>query len=191
MESPWDDDITNDTHNRESHWEKLSSDFTNTGYREGITAGKEGALQEGFDSGFAQTGAPLGRQVGRMRGISAAILALSNRGSLECDPHIVQETRTIASQLAEIRFSDIAPPDLEAVEHAREHMQSTGEDLVVDSEELEEKRDVESLGDMLAGMSAGSKVENKPRRPTIQDFEDLKKRLESVVGRLGLHAMLS
>ncbi|RXW21414.1 hypothetical protein EST38_g4424 [Candolleomyces aberdarensis] len=191
MESPWDDDITNDTHNRESHWEKLSSDFTNTGYREGITAGKEGALQEGFDSGFAHTGAPLGREVGRMRGISAAILALSKKGSLKCDPHTVQETQTIASQLAEIRFSDIAPPDLEAMEHAREHMQNTGEDLVMDSEELEEKRNVESLEDMLAGMSADSRVESKTRRPTMQDFESLKRRLESVVGQLGLHAMLS
>ncbi|RXW13875.1 hypothetical protein EST38_g11977 [Candolleomyces aberdarensis] len=191
MESPWDDDITNDTHNRESHWEKLSSDFTNTGYREGITAGKEGALQEGFDSGFAETGAPLGREVGRMRGIAAAILALANKGSLECDSHILQETRTIAGQLADLRFSDIAPPDLQAEEHAREHMQSTGEDLVMDSDELEEKRNVESLEDMLAGMSAGGGVESKTRRPTMQDFEALKKRLESVVGQLGLRAMLS
>ena len=126
-----------------------------------------------------------------MRGISAAILALSNKGFLECDSQIIQETRTIASQLAEIRFSDIAPPDLEAEEHAREHMQSTGEDLVMDSEELEEKRNVESLEDMLAGMSAGSRVENKPGRPTMQDFESLRRRLESVVGQLGLHAILS
>ncbi|KAJ2919586.1 hypothetical protein MD484_g826, partial [Candolleomyces efflorescens] len=190
MESPWDDNITNDTHNRESHWEKLSSDFTNTGYREGITAGKEGALQEGFDSGFAETGAPLGKELGQMRGMSAAILALASKGFLQCDLDIVEEIRTIASQLANIRFSDIAPPDLEAEEHAREHMERTGEDIVMDSEELEEKKNVESLEDMLAGMSAGSRAD-QPRRPTMLDFEGLKRRLESVAGQLGLNGMSS
>ena len=39
MESPWDDDITNDAHNRESHWEKLSSDFTNVRCHTTVTQG--------------------------------------------------------------------------------------------------------------------------------------------------------
>lgn len=103
----------------------------------------------------------------------------------------MEETRTIANQLANIRFSDIAPPDLEAEEHAREHMERTGEDMVMDSEELEEKKNVESLEDMLAGMSAGSRADDQPRRPTMLDFEDLKKRLESVASQLGLRGMLS
>jgi hypothetical protein len=40
------------------------------GYREGITAGKESALQEGFDTGFASVGAPLGRDIGFIRVMS-------------------------------------------------------------------------------------------------------------------------
>ncbi|KAI0315889.1 hypothetical protein OF83DRAFT_1164597 [Amylostereum chailletii] len=49
-ESPWDENPGNI---QDAEWQKLSDDFTNAGYREGITAGKEGALQEGFDAGFA------------------------------------------------------------------------------------------------------------------------------------------
>lgn len=44
------------------------------GYREGITAGKESALQEGFDAGFAKTGGPIGRELGLLRGVANALL---------------------------------------------------------------------------------------------------------------------
>ncbi|KAF5338385.1 hypothetical protein D9611_012532 [Ephemerocybe angulata] len=179
MDSPWDEEISNDAYNGESHWQKIASDFTNAGYREGITAGKEGALQEGFDSGFAVTGAPLGRDIGRHP------LPLLPPGALD-------ELRNIAAQLADIRFSDIVPPDLEAEEHAREHMRTEGEALEMDSEELKDKKDVEGLEDLLAGMSAsGNGKERKPQRPTMQDFEVVKKRLEALVGTLGLQIQLS
>ncbi|KAF6761641.1 hypothetical protein DFP72DRAFT_1031086 [Ephemerocybe angulata] len=192
MDSPWDEEISNDAYNGESHWQKIASDFTNAGYREGITAGKEGALQEGFDSGFALTGAPLGRDIGRIRGISSALLALINKATLSFPPGALDELRNIAAQLADIRFSDIVPPDLEAEEHAREHMRTEGEALEMDSEELKDKKDVEGLEDLLAGMSAsGNGKERKPQRPTMQDFEVVKKRLEALVGTLGLQIQLS
>ncbi|KAF6749714.1 hypothetical protein DFP72DRAFT_912499 [Ephemerocybe angulata] len=196
MDSPWDEEISNDAYNGESHWQKIASDFTNAGYREGITAGKEGALQEGFDSGFAVTGAPLGRDIGRIRGISSALLALTNKGtlSLSSTPGALDELPDIAAQLADIRFSDIVPPDLEAEEHAREHMRMEGEALEMDSEseELKDKKDVEGLEDLLAGMSAsGNGKERRPQRPTMQDFEVVKRRLEALVGTLGLQIQLS
>ncbi|KAF5326523.1 hypothetical protein D9611_001055 [Ephemerocybe angulata] len=195
MDSPWDEEISNDAYNGESHWQKIASDFTNAGYRDGITAGKEGALQDGFDSGFAVTGAPLGRDIGRIRGISAALLALTNKGTLALSsstPGVRDGLRDIAAQLADIRFSDIVPPDLEAEEHAREHMRVEGEALEMDSEELNDKKDVEGLEDLLAGMSAsGNGKERRPQRPTMQDFEVLKKRLEALVGTLGLQIQLS
>ncbi|KAG8714075.1 hypothetical protein FRC09_018034, partial [Ceratobasidium sp. 395] len=61
-------------------WNKLSNDFMTAGYREGITAGKESALQEGFDDGFASVGASLGRQLGVLRGMANAALAVCVRG---------------------------------------------------------------------------------------------------------------
>ncbi|KAJ3547238.1 hypothetical protein NMY22_g1731 [Coprinellus aureogranulatus] len=161
------------------------------GYREGITAGKEGALQEGFDSGFADTGAPIGREVGRMRGVSSALLALLSKGSISYPESTASELRDIASKLTEIRFSDICPPDLEAEAHAREHRQAEGEGLVMDLEELEDKNQIESLEDMLAGMSASGVERSKPQRPSMEDFKALKQRLEEVVKQMGLQIHLS
>ncbi|TFY74295.1 hypothetical protein EWM64_g9718 [Hericium alpestre] len=72
-ESPWEDDTTAVPQAHEAEWAKLSSDFTNSGYREGITAGKEDALQEGFDAGFAEVGVPLGQELGLLRGLASAL----------------------------------------------------------------------------------------------------------------------
>ncbi|KAH9162714.1 hypothetical protein EDB89DRAFT_2024320 [Lactarius sanguifluus] len=45
-----------------------------TGYRDGISSGKEVALQEGFDAAFACSGAPRGRELGVLRGLATAHL---------------------------------------------------------------------------------------------------------------------
>ncbi|SPO28753.1 uncharacterized protein UTRI_04631 [Ustilago trichophora] len=55
---------------------KVEALFNDTGYREGITAGKLSTLQGGFDQGFNEVGALLGRQVGLLRGQIAALLVL-------------------------------------------------------------------------------------------------------------------
>ncbi|KAK0189685.1 hypothetical protein F5146DRAFT_1139093 [Armillaria mellea] len=140
MDSDWDEDVTSDLHGGEAEWNKMSSEFINTGYREGITAGKEAALQEGFDAGFAQVGSPC------------------------------------------IRFSDIAPRDIEAEEHAREHL----EDSVSEPEEVEEKRKIEDLEDMLNRLSAGKSITADEGRPTLEDLQRLKDRLKALMERLSL-----
>lgn len=121
----------------EAEWTRLSSGFQNVsppspykttnhlldksqaGYREGITAGKEGALQEGFDTGFAQTGGPLGRELGLLRGVASALLLhLSQTRTRTEEPHTESESesgasanvREIVDALAAVRFADIAPP---------------------------------------------------------------------------------
>jgi Essential protein Yae1, N terminal len=152
------------------------------GYREGITAGKEGALQEGFDSGFEQTGAPIGRRVGRARGMASALLTLFNDQPAGLDPQMAAELRTISNQLSDLRFSDIVPPDLEAEEHEREHRLANGEDLDV-NEEIQARNDVENLEDMLVGM--GSNVK-KRARPAMQDFETALERLSRISTEIGL-----
>ncbi|KAI0071098.1 hypothetical protein K474DRAFT_672258 [Panus rudis PR-1116 ss-1] len=188
---------------RNSEWSKISSDFENAGYREGITAGKESALQLGFDEGFAQTGAPLGREIGLLRGIASALLSvLDSPDSLLPDLHntrreeLVLEARDIAAHLSEIRFSDIAPPDLEAEQHAREHLEATAattknrEDLDLDvdmNEELKERRDLESLEDMMKGLGASANSSSeKDRRPTPDDVARLADRLKTLSATLGI-----
>ncbi|TFK29188.1 hypothetical protein FA15DRAFT_664511 [Coprinopsis marcescibilis] len=187
MDSPWNDDLVDDSHRREVEWDNISSNFTNAGYREGITTGKEEALQEGFDSGFEVTGAPLGRQVGRARGMAAALLALLSDGSNPFDEELVAEAREIASHLGTIRFSDIVPPDLEAEEHARQHRLAEGEEMDV-NEDIQAKRDVEGLEDLVFRMGT-SEVTGKRRkeaRPTMEDFNSLVLRMNNITEHLEL-----
>ncbi|ETW81528.1 hypothetical protein HETIRDRAFT_247413, partial [Heterobasidion irregulare TC 32-1] len=147
-ESPWHDDPSSASHIEGAEWAKLSSDFTNAGYREGITAGKESALQEGFDAGFAQIGVPLGRELGIMRGLAAALQHFLNTlPQSEATAAHMTEARDISTQLAEVRFADVAPRDLEAEQHAREHLTTYGEEMD-GNEEVEAKRKVEQLEDM-------------------------------------------
>lgn len=150
------------------------TNITQAGYREGITAGKEDALQEGFDNGFAEIGVPLGREVGVARGVASAMLSiLSTRGkSMGMKMEMEVEARDILNQLNEVRFSDIAPRDMEAEEHAREHL----EDEMDVNEELGKKRDMEMLEDMLSGLGREQKG-----RPTISTVRGLEERVEELV----------
>lgn len=181
MDSPWEEDPDHGAF-RDAEWSKISSDFTNAGYREGITAGKESALQEGFDAGFADTGAPIGREIGRLRGISAAILAMVNSSGSGQDESSAAEARNIAGQLANLRFSDVAPRDLEAEEHARQHMEANDDHGMEVGEEMAEKREMEGIEDLLAKLTAGKNTKD-PGRPTVEDLKRLSERLQALNSR--------
>lgn len=176
------------------------------GYREGITAGKESALQQGFDDGFAHTGAPLGRELGILRGLCSALIALLSRPQpTDTAQAALAETRDIAAQLANVRFSDIVPPDLEALAHAREHLDakmseaeadkdSDGEDLADPAslnEELKGKREMEGLEDLMAQMTAGGGSAAAQARPKAADIAQLKGRLLAVAEASGLRPQWS
>jgi len=105
-ESPWVDDNDAPLHHAEAEWASLSTNFTTAGYRDGIFAGKEAALQEGFDAGFARTGAPRGRELGVLRGLAAALLHLTP--GLAAEPAQAQaQVREIVGKLAAVRFADL------------------------------------------------------------------------------------
>ncbi|KAF8999195.1 hypothetical protein BDZ89DRAFT_1051351 [Hymenopellis radicata] len=123
MDSIWDETSSIDVHS-ETQWTQMSSDFTNTGYREGIIAGKESVLQEGFDAAFAQTGVPLGHQLGILRGTASVLVSVLSKQ--QGSSALLDDARSISSALANVRFSDIAPRDLEAEEHARQHLETEG-----------------------------------------------------------------
>jgi hypothetical protein len=206
MDSPWDDDAG---FSSETEWTRISNEFTNvqitrlssillitttlqTGYREGITAGKESALQEGFDDGFAHVGVPLGHELGILRGIASALYSfLSSTSPTPVQESMVVAARDVASLLANIRFTDIAPRDLEAEEHARQHLEVDDNALDM-SNEVEEKRKMEELEDMLAKLTPGSTAGlNQSGRPTVEDVRLLKGRLETLTRGLGLSVDLS
>ncbi|KAI0342300.1 hypothetical protein BDW22DRAFT_1429154 [Trametopsis cervina] len=187
-DSPWGDDVQT---LHDSEWSKISSDFTNAGYREGITAGKEAHLQQGFDDGFAKVGTPVGREIGLLRGFASAVLSYLKGPTCPVEPStredLLQEMRTVTTNLNQIRFSDIAPPDLEAEQHAREHLESAAEDRddeMDQNEEVQYKRDVESLEDMMNSLGAGSKNPAETQRPTPEDVVKLSARLRAVADAL-------
>jgi len=186
MDSPWDE--SGDNSFKDIEWSRISSEFTNVGYREGITAGKEAALQEGFDTGFADTGAPIGRELGLLRGISSAILALL-RSSIENQESTQVDAQEISSQLSKIRFSDIIPRDLEAEEHARQHLQEDGVEIDI-HEKIAAQRDIEGIGDMLANLTAGTNPRGTTR-PSVDDVRILKDRLKVLSDRLRLQIQWS
>ncbi|OAV96902.1 hypothetical protein PTTG_26182 [Puccinia triticina 1-1 BBBD Race 1] len=57
----------------EVEYTRLAEQFHTTGYREGIHKGKDAAIQEGFNNGFA-AGAQRGKRLGSLRGRASATL---------------------------------------------------------------------------------------------------------------------
>lgn len=123
-------------------WSRMSDQFINvsvmvsticvrlmgaqSGYREGIVAGKESALQSGFDHGFADIGAPLGRHLGLLRGLAAGLRSLLDSSkhshTSACkDGRLHEEIANVCDNLFQIQFSDVEPLDYEAIEHAKVH----------------------------------------------------------------------
>ncbi|KAG8214828.1 hypothetical protein J3R82DRAFT_9977 [Butyriboletus roseoflavus] len=145
---------------------RFTSEFTNSGYREGIIAGKEAFLQSGFDAGFADVGVPLGRELGNLRGAAAAMRSFLN--SQKPDSLELQELRRMSSILSTIRFSDITPRDLEAEQHAKEHLSFDDHDPAI----IED---------------AGPRGETVPQeKRTVEDVAKLKERLALLSAKLGL-----
>ena len=137
----------------------------------------------------------MGRQIGHLRGMASALFALLSTPSFAPQngnkEELLREARAISSDLAEIRFSDIAPPDLQAEQHAREHLESADaeeRDFEVEmSDEVKQKRDLENLEDMMTRMGAGATTSAVDKtRPTMSDVEKLAGRLTVLLLSLGL-----
>ncbi len=181
-----------------------------SGYREGITAGKEASLQEVFDAGFADVGVPFGRQVGMLRGRVAGILSAFSssssssihldafRQSIDENAPAIEEIREISRTLAKLRFSDIEPRDLEAEAHAREHLLDSAaegagkvdEDAMDVAEEMKDKKEMEDLEDALdrltAADSASSPIPVMETGTGQLYLLQLRARLQMAIDSLGL-----
>ena len=162
---------------------KQRLDKLQAGYREGITAGKDGALQEGFDAGFAQTGAPLGRELGLLRGLASALLHhhyLSQAQQQQQQQQQQQEepgppstALEIVDALAAVRFADIAPPVLEEVGHTH-----CGDAAAA----AEDAKSVEGEGEA----SPGPAGLLESAVTTIEDVRALRVKLETLLRESGL-----
>lgn len=109
-------------------------------------------------------GVPLGREIGNLRGATAAIGSLLN--SQDPDSPELEELRSMSSILSTIRFSDIAPRDLEAEQHAKEHLGFDDPAIVENTE---------------------SRAGTAPQeRRTVEDVAKLKERLALLSAKLGL-----
>ncbi|KAH8112035.1 hypothetical protein DFH11DRAFT_532854 [Phellopilus nigrolimitatus] len=151
-------------------WSRMSDQFTSAGYREGITAGKESALQGGFDRGFADVGAPVGRHVGNLRGLAAGLLSFLDSSRHQCSQAcetgalpLHDDLRSIVERLSRIHFADLEPPDTEALEHALEHSKNDNGDPRVQVN-----------------------VDTKADRSGLSELTHLRENLAEIVKRLGL-----
>ena len=97
---------------------------------------------------------------------------------------IQADAQEISSQLSKIRFSDITPSDLEAEEHARQHLEEEGVEIDV-HQKIAATQDMEGLEDMLANLAAGTNVTGTTR-PSVDDVRILKGRLKVLSDRLNL-----
>jgi len=112
---------------------------------------------------------------------------------------VVEEIRAISAQLADIRFSDIVPRDLEAEAHAREHLADGEGDLpvnkldengVVQDEDAVEKRKMEQLEDMMSSFGTNPAPSSHLPRPGPEDVKGIRVRLLQVARILGLELEL-
>jgi len=193
--SKMDEDFSNVSH---GHLDtKLSLKVVQAGYREGITAGKESALQQGFDDGFANVGAPLGREIGVLRGTASAAMSFlsSSLSRVGVHPETVVferckgEVRNIADGLARIHLADLAPRDLHAEEHARERMENetAGEALIKVGPSANGSDPVRAVEYRLAALDG----EVSASRPAVEELKRLRVRLSNVLGEVGLDIALA
>ncbi|KAG8998423.1 hypothetical protein FRB94_006891 [Tulasnella sp. JGI-2019a] len=194
----WDeeDDQTARQTNSERDWERMSEAFTNDGYREGITAGKEGALQEGFDDGFATVGVPLGRHIGILRGYTAGLLAFLRDGQghainpeFNADEKLklVAEAQSINQELGRIKMADITPPDIQAEEHMKTHGGTLNSiDAISSEQSSDDPMDAISSAFGSLGTVDSAAQRARRRQEALAEIQSLEARLSRVFNSLSI-----
>ncbi|GAA5854685.1 hypothetical protein JCM8547_004939 [Rhodosporidiobolus lusitaniae] len=174
-------------------WEKLASRYSDAGYRDGITAGKNAHLQTGFDQGFALA-SPYARELGGLRGLAASLLALltTTGGSAkyagpilatlearepQAKEQVVAELRDIVNVLGKLDAFKVLPIDEEAVEHAKEH----AEEGI--SEVMRQRKEMREMEELMGGLGGAA---SEPSG----GVEDCRRRLGEVLKVVGLEKAL-
>ncbi|ORY66924.1 hypothetical protein BCR35DRAFT_294838 [Leucosporidium creatinivorum] len=178
----------------QQEWEKLSLRYSDAGYRDGITSGKNARLQAGFDQGFALA-APFARELGSLRGIAASLLTLltTTSASKYSSPVLgalgtaeggkeatVAELREVVTALGKLDEGKVLPVDEEAEEHAKSH-ENEGVSLV-----MQERREMREMEEMLGGLGGGGAKEDAKKG----GLDECRMRLEEILERCGLKGLL-
>ncbi|GAA6004592.1 hypothetical protein JCM11491_002161 [Sporobolomyces phaffii] len=197
-DDPWlEDDSAAPSTSRQisgQEWDKLSSRYSDAGYRDGITAGKNANLQAGFDQGFALA-APYARELGALRGIAASVLALLTTASgakhsgtvlaalddasspaTTTKDALVAELRDVVNALGKLDATRVLPVDAEAEEHAKSH-----EDEGV-SQQMRDRKEMREMEELLSG------VGGRPAPPSGVD--ECRARLARVLAVFGMEDVL-
>lgn len=129
------------------------------------------------------TGAPLGRQLGVLRGMVTGLSAiLQNMKPSQAFPgspmddqeilHIRNELQELSLRLNNLRLKDIAPRDSEAEAHAREHM------------DVEKEDTDDALANAIMDLGVTERPDGMKELVTIQE------RLQNITERLGIRGAL-
>ena len=169
---------------------------TQTGYREGITAGKLSTLQTGFDTGFNEVGALLGRHVGLLRGQIAALLLLTSPTPVTTTPatrKLVGRNRASPSSAGAASAGPSSSLPLLAsarLEEAKVELRQLAKELDAltlaklaepDYEAMEHEREHQDD----AGVAVTRETDQQ-RAAREQILPDLRQRLEGIRSMLGL-----
>ncbi|GAA5904674.1 hypothetical protein JCM6882_008343 [Rhodosporidiobolus microsporus] len=177
----------------QQEWDKLSSRYSDAGYRDGITAGKNARLQAGFDQGFALA-SPYAREVGGLRGIAASLLALltttgasaKHAGPLlaalepqgrQGKEQVVAELREVVNALGRLDAVRVLPVDEEAEAHAKEH----AEEGI--SEVMRQRKEMREMEALMGGL--GGAAEH-----TDGGVEECRRRLLEILKVVGLEGVM-
>ncbi|BGP23831.1 hypothetical protein Rt10032_c05g2450 [Rhodotorula toruloides] len=181
----------------QQEWEKLSSRYSDAGYRDGITAGKHSRLQAGFDQGFSLA-APYAREIGALRGSASSLLSLlavpsanatRNAGPVleaafsrdaEVEARVIAELRDLVSSLGRFDANKVLPIDQEAEQHAREH-----EDEGI-SELMRQRKEMRETEELMGGLG-GKKDDGASGDRAVRECRD---RLLEVLKVFGLEGIL-
>lgn len=141
------------------NWDRITTKYSDVGYREGISEGKLSSLQEGFDQSF-ETSVPPVRRLGKLRGAASALLAYTT-GMEPKDDLLVERVRTLISDLGRIKPSDVLQVDQEALDHAKEHLWDDNEDLPREKKEMD---DLVDAFDVMAGQKVDGVAGERAQR---------------------------
>jgi len=112
-----------------------------------------------------------------LRGVANALKAFLASKSMEGLEGVQQEIGEITKRLSTIHFTDLAPPDLEAEAHAREHLEdNTQERQMIDGVPLEKIL---------------NSAEEVHERPAVEELRTIRGRLEDMLQRAGLDLTLA
>ncbi|KAJ2956219.1 hypothetical protein NQZ79_g7902 [Umbelopsis isabellina] len=101
------DQLSYDQQIAEREWNKMNEVHGNEGYKDGIVAGKDITIQEGFNRGYKE-GVALGRQFGKLRGtVSTLIVYYTQLQKDVIDPALMEKLTHLNKELTAVGIEDL------------------------------------------------------------------------------------